>query len=117
MPSLTDEQAFKHEVLQSSLPVVVHFWAPWCGVCRMIEPTLQHLVRESNSCLKLVGVNADENLKLASAYKITNLPTVLLFKEGKLLHRLDRVDRKDQLLQTLQQIMPGLVSEVSSELD
>jgi thioredoxin 1 len=108
MLSLINDQVFDQEVLASSAPVLVHFWAPWCGLCRMIEPTLQHFVRESSLHLKLVGINADDNLKLASAYQIRTLPTVLLFKEGKLLHRFDRFDRKDQILSMLQPLLPGL---------
>ena len=84
MARINTEQAFKDEVLQSSTPVLVHFWAPWCGLCRMIDPILERARAEFGDNFKLVGVNADENLKLASSYRITNLPTVLLFQEGKL---------------------------------
>ncbi|MFM2429415.1 MAG: hypothetical protein RLZZ511_628 [Cyanobacteriota bacterium] len=107
MTSVVDEKAFEHEVLGSSMPVLVHFWAPWCGLCRMIEPVLQTLANEPAAELKLVGVNADENLKLASDYRIRNLPTVLLFKEGKLLYRVEEFDRREQILPMLRGLLPG----------
>ncbi|MBE9028976.1 thioredoxin family protein [filamentous cyanobacterium LEGE 11480] len=112
MTSVVDEQAFSREVLESSTPVLVHFWAPWCGVCRMIEPVLETLVRAPGAQLKLVGVNADENLKLASDYRITNLPTVMLIKEGKVLYRFDQLDRRDQILPLLKGLLPGAGSKM-----
>jgi thioredoxin 1 len=110
MPSVIDEQAFKNEVLQSPTPVLVHFWAPWCGLCHLVEPMLSRAVNESREQLKLVGINADENLRLASNYRITNLPTVMLFQEGKLLHRFDRFDRKEDLLPVVQTLLSGQVT-------
>lgn len=98
------EQAFT-QVLQSSSLVLVHFWAPWCGVCRLIEPTLERFSAEFGGQLKLVGINADENLKLASSYRITNLPTVLVFKEGNLLHRLDGLHRRDEVQSVLERLL------------
>ncbi|MEB3292033.1 MAG: thioredoxin domain-containing protein [Synechococcales bacterium] len=98
MPSLINDQKFTQEVLNSDAPVLVHFWAPWCGLCRLIEPALHHVLQESGSSLKLVGINADENLRLASSYHITNLPTVLLFQGGKVLDRIDTIpSQRDQL--------------------
>ncbi|MBD2327460.1 thioredoxin domain-containing protein [Alkalinema sp. FACHB-956] len=105
MPSVINEQAFAQEVLQSSTPVLVHFWAPWCGVCRMIEPALERVRSEFGESLKLVGINADENLKLTSNYRITNLPTVLVFKEGRLLHRLEKLHRKDEVKSSLEKVI------------
>jgi thioredoxin 1 len=107
MTSVVDEKAFEQEVLGASMPVLVHFWAPWCGLCRMIEPALQTLANDPTAELKLVGVNADESLKLASDYRIRNLPTVLLFKEGKLLYRVEEFDRRDQILPMLRGLLPG----------
>lgn len=106
MTSVVDEQAFSQEVLESSTPVLVHFWAPWCGVCRMIEPVLETFAKAAGAELKLVGVNADENLKLASDYRIKNLPTVMMFREGKVIYRLDQLDRRD-LLPLLKGLLPG----------
>jgi thioredoxin 1 len=79
----------------------------------MIEPVLHTLASDQNAPLKLVGVNADENLKLASSYRITTLPTVLLFKEGKLLYRLDQFGKRDQLLPMLRGLLPGVVGSAA----
>lgn len=84
------EETFQQEILNASTPVLVSFWAPWCGVCRLIHPLLDQLQREWGGQLKLISINADENLKLASTYRLSTLPTVLLFDRGKLLHRLDQ---------------------------
>ena len=109
MSRINTEQAFQDEVLQSSTPVLVHFWAPWCGLCRMIDPILERTRAEFGDTFKLVGVNADENLKLASSYRITNLPTVLLFQEGKLVHRLEDLNRKDQIRDVLDRVLSSVV--------
>ena len=106
MRSGISEQAFVSEVLESSTPVLVHFWAPWCGICQMIEPALTQLLAECGQSAKLVGINADENLKLASSYRITTLPTVLVFEGGKLLHRIDSFQRRDELRARLMAMMP-----------
>lgn len=110
MARINNEQAFQSEVLQSSTPVLVHFWAPWCGLCRMIDPVLERARSEFGDRFKLVGVNADENLKLASNYRITNLPTVLLFQEGKLVHRLEDLKRREQVKDVLDTVLSSVVS-------
>ncbi len=110
MRSGISEQAFINEVLESSTPVLVHFWAPWCGICRMIEPALTQLLNECGQPAKLVGINADENLKLASSYRITTLPTVLVFEGGKLLHRIDSFQRREELRSRLMTMLPITVS-------
>lgn len=103
MQSGISEQAFRNEVLESSTPVLVHFWAPWCSICRLIEPSLNQLLMEWGEQLKLVSINADENLKLASSYRIATLPTVLLFQGGKVVHRLDSYQKREELRTILQE--------------
>jgi Thioredoxin domain-containing protein len=101
------EQAFRKEVLESTTPVLVHFGAPWCGPCRMIEPLLTRFQSERGKCFKLVGINADENLKLSSRYRITTLPTILLFESGKVIHRLEGLYKRDDLWTELHRLMNG----------
>lgn len=103
------EQKFVQEVLESSTPVLVHFGAPWCGPCRMIEPLLARIQTEWGKQLKLVGINADENLRLSSQYRITTLPTILFFEEGKVVYRLEGVYKRDDLMKELQRLMGRLV--------
>jgi thioredoxin 1 len=111
MLSAIDSQAFQQEVLQSAIPVVVHFWAPWCGLCRMIEPHLNNLATEFGTGLKLVGINADDNLQLASNYQIRDLPTVLIFEQGKLLRRIDQLHRREELPRLLKDALQPLAVE------
>lgn len=105
MQSGISEQAFNREVLNSKTPVLVHFWAPWCSICRLIEPSLNQLLTEWHGQLSLVSVNADENLRLASGYRITTLPTVLLFQGGEVLHRLDSYQKREELRSILQKVL------------
>lgn len=109
------EQAFTKEVLESSVPVLVHFGAPWCGPCRMIEPLLSRFQTELGKQFKLVGINADESLKLSSQYRITTLPTILLFKSGKVIHRLEGLYRRDDLWKELQRCVVS--SPVAASLE
>lgn len=99
------EQTFVEEVLESPNPVVVHFGAPWCGPCKMIEPLLTRFQAEWGKQFKLIGINADENLKLSSRYRITTLPTILLFEGGKVIHRLEGLHRRDDLWTELQRVL------------
>ncbi|MEB3359064.1 MAG: thioredoxin family protein [Synechococcales bacterium] len=92
-----NEETFTHDVLNAPIPVLVHFWAPWCGLCRMIEPLLAKLAAEWGGQLRLISVNADENLKLANAYQLKTLPTLVLFDGGVALHRLERFHSTDDL--------------------
>ncbi|QZZ22126.1 thioredoxin family protein [Leptothermofonsia sichuanensis E412] len=99
------EQTFEREVLESTTPVLVHFGAPWCGPCRMIEPLLNRFQSEWNKGFKFIGINADENLKLSSYYRITTLPTILFFQGGKVIHRLEGLYKRDDLQVELQKFM------------
>ncbi|NJO77125.1 MAG: thioredoxin [Cyanobacteria bacterium RM1_2_2] len=112
MALAVNELTFKQEVLGSATPVLVNFWAPWCGVCRMVNPMLTEIQSEWNGQIKLVSVNADENLRLASLHKLTTLPTVILFERGQVLCRLEQFKGRDDfrhasadLQKSLEQIM------------
>jgi len=78
------DQDFDQEVLKSSLPVVVDFWAPWCGPCRQIAPILDKLSEEYKGKLKFCKVNVDENHDTASKYRVMSIPTLIFFKKGQL---------------------------------
>ena len=80
-----NDKDIEQQVLKSSLPVVVDFWAPWCGPCRMIGPIVEKLSEEFKGKLKFCKVNVDENQQLASKYKVMSIPTLIFFKNGQLI--------------------------------
>ncbi len=79
---ITDSQ-FEGEVLKSPVPVLVDFWAPWCGPCRMVAPIVEELAEEYEGRVKFVKVNTDENMDTAIRYGIRSIPTLILFKDGQ----------------------------------
>ncbi len=89
---------FSEEVLNSKLPVLVDFWAPWCGPCRMVGPVVEDIANELNGKLKVVKVNTDENKMIASQYGIRSIPTLGIFKNGKMVDGLVGAVPKNQLL-------------------
>ena len=107
------ERTFAQEVFQSSTPVLVHFWAPWCGLCRAIDPTLITFQSDWAGQVKLVGVNADQNFKLAHTYRLTSLPTLILFEGEKARFRLEQYQGREELRRTLDSWM--LASAVSAQ--
>ena len=77
------DTSFEQEVLKSDTPVLVDFWAEWCGPCRMIGPSLEDIAKEMDGKLKVVKVNIDENPTTPSRYNVRSIPTLLLFKNGQ----------------------------------
>jgi thioredoxin 1 len=99
------EQKFTKEVLEANIPVLVHFWAPWCGLCRLIVPQLRQFQADWPDQIKVVGINADQSLKLASTYRLQTLPTLIIFDKGTVLHRLDHFQGREDLKRNLNQFM------------
>jgi thioredoxin 1 len=84
--NVTDD-AFDETVLKSDLPVVVDFWAPWCGPCRMVAPVLDKLAKEYEGKLLIAKVNTDENFQYAGQYGVRGIPTMLFVHGGNVVHR------------------------------
>ncbi len=88
---------FENEVLNSSVPVLVDFWATWCGPCRMLAPTIEQLAEESDGSYKVGKINIDDELNLAIKYKVEVIPTLMLFKDGQVVEKSVGVLEKDQI--------------------
>lgn len=91
---------FKNEVLLSDKPVLLDFWAPWCGPCRMVGPILEQ-ISEERSDIKVVKVNIDEEMELAREYSIMSIPTIMVVKDGKVVSQSLGAKPKNQILQML----------------
>ena len=83
-----DEGNFQAEVADSNLPVLVDFWAPWCGPCRQVAPVLDELAKEMDTKVRIAKVNVDENQALAAQYQVASIPTFLVFKNGEIAGRM-----------------------------
>ena len=77
------EEDFADVVLRSDLPVLVDFWAPWCGPCRMVAPVVEEIAQQYEGKVKVVKVNTDENAQIAGQYGIRSIPTLMVFKDGQ----------------------------------
>jgi len=104
MISVTDS-SFESEVLKADKPTLVDFWAPWCGPCRAVEPIIEELAGQYKDDLKVTRVNVDENPNIAADYGIRSIPTIMLFKDGKLEDTLIGLAPKERLEAFLKKVL------------
>ena len=99
--TFTDEN-FDSEVIKSSIPVLVDFWAPWCGPCRIQGPIIEALAREQEGkSVKIGKLNVDENPQTAQSYNVMSIPTIIVFKDGQVAQQIVGVQQKDALKKAL----------------
>lgn len=96
------DQNFEEQVLKSDKPVLVDFWAVWCGPCRAIAPTVEAIAHEYSNRAKVGKVNVDENMSVTSRYRITGIPALLLFKNGQVQEQITGVQPKENLVKMLE---------------
>ena len=94
-------QNFEAEVLQSEQPVLVDFWAAWCGPCRMVAPIVKEIALELEHQVKVGKINVDEEPELATRFRIDSIPTLMVFKDGKVVSRAVGYRQKEQILSML----------------
>jgi thioredoxin 1 len=91
------DSSFQTEVTDSAMPVLVDFWAPWCGPCKMVAPVLEELAQEYAGKLKIVKLNVDQNQQVAAQFGISSIPTLIMFNNGKEAGKMIGFQSKDAL--------------------
>lgn len=104
-PQEVTDAEFETVVLKSELPVLVDFWAPWCGPCRMVAPIVEELAEEYDGRVKFVKVNTDDNVRTAVAYGIRSIPTLLVFKDGQQVEQVIGFRPKSDLQRSLEKAL------------
>jgi thioredoxin 1 len=115
-PITTDDGGFDRTVLQADVPVLVDFWAPWCGPCHMVAPVVEQLAGEYAGQLRTVKVNVDECPVVSRRYGIQSIPTLSLFRQGKEVKRFAGVRPKSELAGAINQILaakPNVITAAS----
>ncbi len=109
------DNTFEHEVLESEKPVLVDFWAAWCGPCRMLAPTVEAIAEQYSESATVVKLNVDDNPSTAEAYGIRGIPTLILFSEGKEVERVIGATSKESISRMIEKYtsLPRMQSQLA----
>lgn len=104
MADVTDQQ-FKTEVLESKIPVLVDFWAPWCGPCKIIGPVVEELAKEYEGKVKVVKLNVDDNPEMAGQFNVMSIPTLMIFKGGEPVKTIIGAQAKESIKKAMEEVI------------
>ena len=99
------EANFEQEVVKSDVPVLLDFWAPWCGPCKMLLPVVEEIAKDFDGKVKVGKVNTDENMSLSSQFQITSIPCLIIFKDGKAINKMVGFRPKTAIEQELNNVL------------
>lgn len=106
MPEIVITEAnFEQEVVKSDIPVLLDFWAPWCGPCKMLLPVIDEIAKEYEGKIKVGKVNTDENMSLSSQFQITSIPCLIIFKNGKAINKMVGFRPKNDIKQEIDNVL------------
>ena len=102
-----NDSSFESEVLKSSLPVLVDFWAPWCGPCKAMNPLMQELETEYAGKMEMKKMNVDENMTVPGNYNVMSIPTFIIFKDGKIASQFVGARSKGDMIKEMDAVLAG----------
>jgi thioredoxin 1 len=105
MELVINEQNFEQEVVNSDIPVLLDFWAPWCGPCKMLLPVIDEISKEYDGKIKVGKVNTDENMTLSSKFQITSIPCLIIFKGGKAINKMVGFRPKNDIMKEIDNVI------------